>query len=113
VHGTFGDRKSLLDNLSLALVQHGYCVYSLDYGNRGTGPIEDPAQQLKDFVDRVLASTGAAKVEVGRAGDRVLDALRAPRPRGRLVAHRLHRLRPPTGGHPAWGRRRGSALPRP
>jgi triacylglycerol esterase/lipase EstA (alpha/beta hydrolase family) len=64
VHGTFGDQKSLLDNLSLALVQQGYCVYSLDYGNRGTGPIEDSAQQLKDFVDQVIASTGAAKVEM-------------------------------------------------
>ena len=64
VHGTFGDQKSLLDSLSLALVRHGYCVYSLDYGNRGTGPIEDSAQHLKDFVDRVLASTGAAKVEM-------------------------------------------------
>jgi len=64
VHGTFGDQKSLLDDLSLALVQHGYCVYSLDYGNRGTGPIEDSAQQLKDFVDQVLAATGAAKVEL-------------------------------------------------
>jgi triacylglycerol lipase len=64
VHGTFGDQKSLLDNLSLALVQQGYCVYSLDYGNRATGPIEDSAQQLKDFVDQVLASTGAAKVEM-------------------------------------------------
>jgi triacylglycerol esterase/lipase EstA (alpha/beta hydrolase family) len=64
VHGTFGDQKSLLDNLSLALVQQGYCVYSLDYGNRATGPIGTSAQQLKDFVDRVLGSTGAAKVEM-------------------------------------------------
>src|SRR3954454_18474481 len=30
VHGTFGDRKSLLDNLSAALVAAGSCVYSLD-----------------------------------------------------------------------------------
>ena len=58
VHGTFGDQKSLLDNLSLALVQQGYCVYSLDYGNRGTGPIEDSAQQLKDFVTRSSARPG-------------------------------------------------------
>ena len=55
VHGTFGDQKSLLDNLSLALKRDGFCVYALDYGNRGTGPIEDSAQQLKDFVARVLA----------------------------------------------------------
>ena len=64
VHGTFGDQKSLLDNLSLALKRDGYCVYSLDYGNRGTGPIEDSAQELKSFVEKVLVATGAAKVEL-------------------------------------------------
>ena len=58
VHGTFGDQKSLLDNLSLALVQQGYCVYSLDYGNRATGPIEASAQQLKDFVAGCSARPG-------------------------------------------------------
>ncbi len=64
VHGTFGDQKSLLDNLSLALKRDGYCVYSLDYGNRATGPIQDSARELASFVDEVLASTGAAKVEM-------------------------------------------------
>ena len=64
VHGTFGDQKSLLDNLSLALKRDGYCVYSLDYGNRATGPIDDSAQQLADFVTRVQGSTGAAKVHL-------------------------------------------------
>ena len=64
VHGTFGDSRSLLDNLSLALKQDGYCVYSLDYGNRATGPIEESARQLDVFVDEVLAATGAAKVQV-------------------------------------------------
>jgi len=64
VHGTFGDQKSLLDNLSLALVQDGYCVYALDYGDRATGPIEESAAQLGDFVDRVLTASGAAKVHL-------------------------------------------------
>jgi triacylglycerol esterase/lipase EstA (alpha/beta hydrolase family) len=64
VHGTFGDQKSLLDNLSLSLKRDGFCVYALDYGNRATGPIEQSAQQLKTFVDKVLAATGAAKVEI-------------------------------------------------
>lgn len=64
VHGTFGDSRSLLDNLSLALKQDGYCVYSLDYGNRATGPIEESARQLDAFVDQVLAATGAAKVQM-------------------------------------------------
>ena len=64
VHGTFGDQKSLLDNLSFALKNDGYCVFSLDYGNRATGPIEDSAAELDTFVDKVLASTGVAKVEI-------------------------------------------------
>ena len=64
VHGTFGDRASLLDALSSSLKSDGYCVFSLDYGDRATGPIEDSAAQLKDFVDQVLAATGAARVSM-------------------------------------------------
>ena len=64
VHGTFGDSKSLLDRLSWSMHTAGYCVFALDYGNRATGPIERSAEQLKDFVSRVLAATGAAKVSM-------------------------------------------------
>ena len=64
VHGTFGDRKNLLDNLSSAMADEGYCVYSLDYGNRGTGDIPTSAQQLKAFVAKVLEATGAAQVSM-------------------------------------------------
>ncbi|HEU5038060.1 MAG TPA: alpha/beta fold hydrolase [Nocardioides sp.] len=64
VHGTFGDRKSLLDDLSAAMVDEGFCVFSLDYGNRGTGDIRKSARQLKRFVGRVLDATGAAKVSM-------------------------------------------------
>jgi triacylglycerol lipase len=64
VHGTFGDRSSLLDALSYSLKADGYCVFSLDYGDRGTGPIEQSAAELGAFVDRVLAATGAARVEL-------------------------------------------------
>ncbi len=64
VHGTFGDRRSLLDRISFRIKQAGFCVYSLDYGTRATGPIEESAAQLSTFVDRVLASTGAAKVSL-------------------------------------------------
>jgi triacylglycerol lipase len=64
VHGTFGDRKSLLDPLSAAMVGRGFCVFSLDYGDRGTGDIRVSAEQLRAFVDRVLGATGAAKVSM-------------------------------------------------
>ena len=64
VHGTFGDRKSLLDDLSAAMVDAGFCVFSLDYGNRGTEDIRKSARQLKRFVGKVLDATGAAKVSM-------------------------------------------------
>src|SRR4051812_41645256 len=64
VHGTFGDRKHLLENLSQALLDQGYCVFSLDYGNRGTQDIPTSARTLEAFVDKVLAATAASKVSV-------------------------------------------------
>jgi len=64
VHGTFGDSKSLLDRLSWSMHRAGYCVFAIDYGNRATGPIENSAQQLADFVSRVLTATSAAKVSM-------------------------------------------------
>ncbi|GAW50940.1 MULTISPECIES: esterase/lipase family protein [unclassified Nocardioides] len=64
VHGTFGDRKSLLDHLSAAMVDEGFCVFSLDYGNRGTGDIVASAKVLKKFTTKVLDATGAAKVSM-------------------------------------------------
>jgi triacylglycerol esterase/lipase EstA (alpha/beta hydrolase family) len=52
-------------------VSRGYCVYSFDYGMLpgipligGLGPIPASAQQLSDFTDRVLAASGAAKVDM-------------------------------------------------
>ncbi|MGW6059510.1 esterase/lipase family protein [Streptomyces sp. NPDC055189] len=71
VHGTFGNS---IDNwlvLAPYLVRRGYCVYSLDYGQlpgvpffNGLGPIDKSAEQLDGFVDKVLASTGAAKADL-------------------------------------------------
>ena len=64
VHGTFGDRRHLLENLSQALLAKGFCVYSLDYGNRGTQDIPTSARTLQAFVSKVLGATGAAKVSM-------------------------------------------------
>ncbi|MEV0180778.1 alpha/beta fold hydrolase [Streptomyces sp. NPDC050625] len=71
VHGTLGNS---IDNwLSLApyLKDRGYCVFSLDYGQLsgvplfyGLGPIDKSAQQLSDYVDKVLSATGAAKADL-------------------------------------------------
>jgi triacylglycerol esterase/lipase EstA (alpha/beta hydrolase family) len=64
VHGTFGDMTGSWGVLSPVLSSLGYCVFALDYGHRGTDPVEDSAAQLGAFVDRVLAATGASHVLV-------------------------------------------------
>jgi triacylglycerol esterase/lipase EstA (alpha/beta hydrolase family) len=69
VHGTFANSVDNWLGLAPYLVNRGYCVYSLDYGQlpgvpffNGLGPIDKSARQLDTFVDQVLASTGAAEV---------------------------------------------------
>jgi triacylglycerol esterase/lipase EstA (alpha/beta hydrolase family) len=73
VHGTFENMAGNWQALSPLLVNHGYCVFALNYGsfdNSGavgidaTGPIETSAQQLSTFVSKVLTSTGAKKVDL-------------------------------------------------
>ena len=64
VHGTFGDMTVSWNTIAPALESRGFCVWALDYGRRGTGPIDRSADQLGAFIDRVRARTGAAKVSL-------------------------------------------------
>jgi triacylglycerol esterase/lipase EstA (alpha/beta hydrolase family) len=71
VHGTLGNSVDNWLALAPYLEDRGYCVFSLDYGQLpgvplfdGLGPIDKSAQQLADFVDKVLAATGSAKVDL-------------------------------------------------
>ncbi|MGA9858710.1 MAG: alpha/beta fold hydrolase [Solirubrobacteraceae bacterium] len=73
VHGTFEDMADNWQALSPLLVNNGYCVFALNYGSYnasgtvgiyGTGPIEQSAQQLSGFIDRVLSATGAGQVDI-------------------------------------------------
>lgn len=64
VHGTFETMEQNWAVLSPRLKQRGYCVFALNYGNRGLGPIQDSAKELRTFVDNVLRYTGARKVSV-------------------------------------------------
>jgi triacylglycerol esterase/lipase EstA (alpha/beta hydrolase family) len=71
VHGTFANSVDNWLGLAPYLVNRGYCVYSLDYGQlpgvpffHGLGPIDRSAEQLDDFVDEVLDATGAAEVDL-------------------------------------------------
>ncbi|AHI00365.1 alpha/beta fold hydrolase [Kutzneria viridogrisea] len=76
VHGTWENQYNNFAKLSPALKKAGYCVYALNYGAfslslagfnpamKGTGDISWSAKELGGFIDRVLASTGTAKVDV-------------------------------------------------
>jgi triacylglycerol esterase/lipase EstA (alpha/beta hydrolase family) len=64
VHGTLLDQTSDWVLMSLVLKRAGYCVFSLDYGNRATGPIEQSAVELAAFITRVLGATGARRVAI-------------------------------------------------
>src|SRR3954454_18039775 len=84
VHGTFGDMTVSWNSLAPALKSRGFCVWALDYGRRGTGPIDRSADQLVAFIDKVRAMTGAAKVSlVGHSQGGMLSRYVAVR-RGRL-----------------------------
>jgi triacylglycerol esterase/lipase EstA (alpha/beta hydrolase family) len=73
VHGTFADMSDSWQALSPLLVDHGYCVFALNYGSRvgsgrlgiyAIGSIQASARQLSAFVARVLAATRSAQVDI-------------------------------------------------
>src|SRR5919106_385312 len=71
VHGTFANSVDNWLAFAPYLKARGYCVFSLDYGQlpgvpffNGLGPIDKSAEQLKAFVDKVLAATGAAETDL-------------------------------------------------
>lgn len=71
VHGLGATMRANWSYMAPILKARGYCVFALTYGLDtrapyfgGVIPIEQSAQELAVFVDRVLASTGAAKVDL-------------------------------------------------
>jgi triacylglycerol esterase/lipase EstA (alpha/beta hydrolase family) len=70
VNGTFANQITSWNALSPLLKNNGYCVYTFNYGGLflgqigSYGPIAASARELKTEVDKVLAGTGAAKVDL-------------------------------------------------
>jgi triacylglycerol esterase/lipase EstA (alpha/beta hydrolase family) len=64
VHGTFEGATDNWSTVSPQIKAAGYCVFALEYGNRGTGDIAASAGQLARFVDAVLGATGARRVSL-------------------------------------------------
>ncbi|MBH0777781.1 esterase/lipase family protein [Nocardia bovistercoris] len=80
VHGTFLSAYNTYAYMSKPIKDAGFCVFTFNYGKSdllqgggigallpgtyGTGDIPTSAKQLGIFVDRVLAATGASKVDL-------------------------------------------------
>lgn len=75
VHGFASTMDDAWQTYSPLLANEGYCVFALNYGvPEGTSfpldqvggrtPLEDSAVHLAGFVDRVLAATGSAQVDI-------------------------------------------------
>ena len=63
VHGTFATAQlNWSGYVAPKLVDDGWCVFALDYGNRATGDIRKSAEQLRAYVTRVRRATRAKKV---------------------------------------------------
>jgi pimeloyl-ACP methyl ester carboxylesterase len=71
VHGLGATMGENWATISPLLANHGYCVFALTYGLDpgehlvgGLQPMEKSSAELATFVDRVLAATGAKKVDL-------------------------------------------------
>ncbi|MDO9352898.1 MAG: alpha/beta fold hydrolase [Solirubrobacteraceae bacterium] len=70
LHGTYANMFNSFASLSPAIRRQGYCVFALDYGKgllggvNGTKSVRSSSKELATFVDKVLAATGAAQVDL-------------------------------------------------
>ncbi len=75
VHGLFANETDNWQTFGPLLADNGYCVFTFTYGNDlssqaplddigGLVPMQQSAQVLGGFVERVLAATGASKVDI-------------------------------------------------
>lgn len=74
-HGLSANQTVNWQAFSPLLANAGYCVFTLTYGTiegvgtpsyqpGGVRPMEESAEELAAFVDKVLAATGASKVDI-------------------------------------------------
>ena len=75
VHGLGANMAQNWGYISPALADDGYCVFALTYGRKHDNPrpfdqpggliyMEESAEQLKAFIESVLAATGATRVDI-------------------------------------------------
>jgi pimeloyl-ACP methyl ester carboxylesterase len=71
LHGLGGNGDGNWSYIGPQLAGAGYCAFALTYGNpggngsfNGTAPVAESAAEIGRFIDRVLVTTGAAKVDI-------------------------------------------------
>lgn len=75
-HGLLANQTVNWQTFSPLLANEGYCVFTLTYGTKqgvgvpgayqpgGLVPMQQSAKELSTFIDKVLAETGASKVDI-------------------------------------------------
>ena len=111
LHGTFATYYEDINFLQSDLAAKGYCTFSLTYGAYpqfplagGLVPVAQSSVQIRDFVERVRAATGAAKVDVVGHSEGGLQSLYLAKFQG--IADHLGKvvaIAPPTRGTTAGG----------
>jgi triacylglycerol esterase/lipase EstA (alpha/beta hydrolase family) len=108
VHGTFADISTSWQAISPLLKNNGYCVFALNYGDYdgsgaigvyGVDDIPTSAGELNAFVDKVLAATGAAEVDlVGHSQGGMMPRYYLKNLGGAVEVHTLVGLSPSNHG---------------
>ena len=105
IHGTFASTRRAFSSLAPTLKADGHCLFALNYGRQnafsfyGTMDINQSAQQISEFVQSVLARTGAEKVTLighSQGGLLAFKVARSPELSGRIA--RLVALAPSLHG---------------
>lgn len=106
LHGLGGNGPGNFAYLGPKLAAAGYCVFAPTYGQAtpaipvgGTVPVAESAGEIAAFINRVLAGTGAAKVNLVGHSEGGFHALYGPKILGyHAQVSRVVALAPPTHG---------------
>src|SRR5207237_15324 len=105
LHGLGGNGPGNFSALGPYLASAGFCVYAPTYGETipgvpvgGITPIPQSAAEIAAFIGRVLAATGAAKVDLAGHSEGGFQALYGPKfvPGEAATVARVVALAPPT-----------------
>jgi pimeloyl-ACP methyl ester carboxylesterase len=106
LHGGFANNSEDINLLQSDLATLGYCTFSLTYGTilgfplvGGIGPTAQSGTQITEFINQVLAATGAARVDIVGHSTGGFMALYVAKLDG--IANEIHRIvaiAPPTHG---------------